>query len=287
MASNNNTGEERRRRLAERGSDRMALITGRINALPPTPPSITSSPSYRHGQSMSVSAFDSHFDNVSSPLPRHARPHSLASSAFASDFNQDNAGNAEEHKQDASMASRLKHQGGFKYSNFEAKTEDEPLFEDSKPKLTKSSSIEKLTECLNMKQAKRLHKWSRDTFFSSRELNFSILASENTRALSSLIIALVVVFYYIISSKSIFASRPIYVVLITDVTIVVARIYREKAKVLKERQGQMAEAGEDGQNWGDAVKLLERGLVLYQAIRGFFIDCSIYLVVVVCCISLM
>lgn len=93
MASNNNNnGEERRRRLAERGSDRMALITGRINALPPTPPSITSSPSYRHGQSMSVSAFDSHFDNVSSPLPRHARPHSLASSAFASDFNQDNAG---------------------------------------------------------------------------------------------------------------------------------------------------------------------------------------------------
>lgn len=196
-------------------------------------------------------------------------------------------GNAEEHK-DASMASRLKHQGGFKYSNFEAKTEEEPLLEESKPKITKSLSIEKLTECLNMNQAKRLHKWSRNTFFSSRELNFSILASENTRALSSLIIALVVVFYYVISSEGgIFASRPIYVVLITDVTIVVARIYREKARVLIERQGQMAEAGEDGQSWGDAVKLLERGLVLYQAIRGFFIDCSIYLVVVVCCISLM
>lgn len=195
--------------------------------------------------------------------------------------------NAEENKQDTSTASRLKHQGGFKYSNFEAKTEDEPLLEDSKAKLTKSSSIEKLTECLNINQAKRLHNWSRNTFFSSRELNFSILASENTRALSSLIIALVVVFYYIISSEGIFASRPIYVVLVTDVTIVVYRIYREKTRVLKERQGQMVEAGEDGQSWGDAVKLLERGLVLYQAIRGFFIDCSIYLVVVVCCISLM
>ncbi|CAI8601189.1 unnamed protein product [Vicia faba] len=289
MASNNNNNnEERRRRLAERGSDRMALITGRINALPPTPPSNTSSPSYsRHGQSLSVSAFDTHYDNVSSPLPRHARPHSLASSAFASEFYQDNAGNAEENKHDSSIASRLKHQGGFKNLNFEAKTEDEPLLEDSKAEITKSSSIEKLTECLNLNQAKRLHKWSRDTFFSSRELNFSILASENTRALSSLIIALVVVFYYIISSKGTFASRPIYVVLVTDVTIVVTRIYREKARVLKERQGEMIDAGEDGQNWGDAVKLLERGLVLYQAIRGFFIDCSIYLVVVVCCISLM
>ncbi|MCI52289.1 hypothetical protein A2U01_0073533, partial [Trifolium medium] len=37
MASNN-TGEERRRRITERGSDRMALITGRISALPPTAP---------------------------------------------------------------------------------------------------------------------------------------------------------------------------------------------------------------------------------------------------------
>jgi hypothetical protein len=66
----------------------MALITGRINALPPTAPS--SSPTYtRHAQSMSVSAFDSHFDKE---IPRHTRPHSLASSAFVSDFDQDNAG---------------------------------------------------------------------------------------------------------------------------------------------------------------------------------------------------
>jgi hypothetical protein len=87
MASNS-FGEERRRRITERGSDRMALITGRINALPPTAPS--SSPTYtRHAQSMSVSAFDSHFDNE---IPRHTRPHSLASSAFVSDFDQDNAG---------------------------------------------------------------------------------------------------------------------------------------------------------------------------------------------------
>lgn len=62
MASNNNGiggKEERRRRIAERGSDRMALITGRINALPPTPTSAASSPIYpRHGQTMSASVFD-------------------------------------------------------------------------------------------------------------------------------------------------------------------------------------------------------------------------------------
>ncbi|GAU13839.1 hypothetical protein TSUD_261660 [Trifolium subterraneum] len=260
MASSN-TGEERRRRITERGSDRMALITGRINALPPTAPS--SSPTYtRHGQSMSVSAFDSHFDKETSN-PRHTRPHSVASAAFVSDFDQNNDGNAEDIKHEASAASRLKHQGGFKYSNFEPKSEDEPILQDSKTEKTNSSSEAKQsevkqTESLNTNQAKKPRNWRRHTFFSSRELNFCILASENTRALSSLIIALVVVFSYAIFSKCIFASKPLYIVLVTDVTIVVARIYREKGRVLEASQGALVEAGEDGRNWGDAVKLLER-----------------------------
>lgn len=94
MASNNGGGgkEERRRRIAERGSDRMALITGRINALPPTPPTTTSShhPA-RHAQSMSVSAFDSHSDNHDLP-PRLVRPHSLSSSAFNVEYQEDQTG---------------------------------------------------------------------------------------------------------------------------------------------------------------------------------------------------
>ena len=248
MASNNNGGE-RRKRIVERGSDRMALITGRINALPPSPSSATSSPT----------------------LPRHPQD-----------------GGAEDNKHDATNSSRLKHQGGFKNLNFETKNEVEPLLQDSsntnsknnKPKSTSSKSVE-------TNQSKKPRNWRKRTFFSSRELNFSILASENTRALCSMVIAVLVVLSYKIFSRNVFASRPLYIVLVNDVTIVVARIYREKARVLKENQGEMVDAGEDGHSWGDAVKLLERGLVLYQALRGIFIDCSIYLVVVVCCISLM
>jgi hypothetical protein len=44
---------------------------------------------------------------------------------------------------------------------------------------------------------------------------------------------------------------------------------------------------EDGDNWVGAVKLLERGLTVYQAVRGIFIDCSVYLVVVICALSLL
>ncbi|KAL2338089.1 hypothetical protein Fmac_012535 [Flemingia macrophylla] len=233
MASNNKDGgmkEERRRRIAERGSDRMALITGRINALPPTPPSTTSSPTHvtRHAQSLSV--FDSHSDQNQLPR-RHQRPQSLT--AFNADHQNDHKGGAMDKRSTSLASARLKHQGGF------------------------------------------------------RELNSCILASEPTRALSSLIIALVVVFYYMMS-KSVFASRPLYILLLTDVTIVLARLHGAKGSVLEETtEEEDVKASGDGHNWGDAVKLLERGLVAYQAIRGLFIDCSIYLVVVVCVTSLM
>lgn len=199
------------------------------------------------------------------------------------------SGGAED-KHNASISStRLKHQGGFKYpkfDNFGNNSEVEPLMEDSENisegKTDPSSVMSRGTN------TKHLNKqWlQRHTFFSSRELNASILASESTRAVSSLIIALLVVFYYMISG-SVLASRPLCMVLLTSVTIVIGRVYREKARVLKEMEGELVEAHGDGHSWGDAVKLLERGLVAYQAIRGVFIDCSIYLVVVICCVTLM
>lgn len=40
-------------------------------------------------------------------------------------------------------------------------------------------------------------------------------------------------------------------------------------------------------NWDGAVKLLEWGLILHQTVRAIFIDCSLYLGIVVCGLSLM
>ena len=149
---------------------------------------------------------------------------------------------------------------------------------------TKPSKRAQIAAALDTKQLKKPGRLKPAPFFSSRELNACIIASETTRALSSLIIALLVVFFHMIS-ESIAATRPLYILLLTDVTIVLNRLYREKARLLEETEG--VEEHGDGQSWGDAVRLLERGLVAYQAIRGIFIDCSIYIVVVVCGISLM
>lgn len=210
------------------------------------------------------------------------------------------SGGAED-KRSAFSASRLRHQGGFRYShleNFEFKAEKEPPKQDSDPtteansqfsddgaKMEPSPVPSKPKTSVQNTQVKQPPR-RKTTFFSSRELNHCILASESTRALSSLIIALVVVLYYLIS-KSVLASRPLYILLLTDVTIVFARLCGGKTIAVEENEGEKGKAPGDGHSWGDAVKLLERGLVAYQALRGAFIDCSIYLVVVVCGTSLM
>ncbi|OMO54116.1 hypothetical protein CCACVL1_28041 [Corchorus capsularis] len=131
-------------------------------------------------------------------------------------------------------------------------------------------------------------------FFSSKRLNSCIIASERTRSFCALLISFLVLVSYIDfpligRSQSIIASRPVYIILLTDVTVVLGRLFLNK-------EGEPEEAAEDEkagsnltnrQNWTGAVKLLERGLVAYQTIRALFIDFSIYAAVVICGLSLM
>lgn len=134
--------------------------------------------------------------------------------------------------------------------------------------------------------------------FTSKGLNSCIIASENTRIYCALVIGFLVVLSYIdyplfgmniVRSESVVASRPVYILLLTDVTIVLARLFyleKQRGFMEAEEETKVAQAQDDGENWEGAVKVLERGLVVYQAIRGFFIDCSVYIVVVVCGVSL-
>ncbi|XP_062088558.1 uncharacterized protein LOC133795125 [Humulus lupulus] len=136
-------------------------------------------------------------------------------------------------------------------------------------------------------------------FFTSKRLHSSIIASETTRIFCALIIAFLVVLSYvdyplfgrnIVRAESVIASRPLYILLLTDATIVFARLYLENRggdlgdSSLEEEE--MPQVQDDhGHNWIQAVKFLERGLVVYQAIRGIFIDFSVYAVIVICGLS--
>ncbi|GMQ08673.1 hypothetical protein CsSME_00052292 [Camellia sinensis var. sinensis] len=91
---------------------------------------------------------------------------------------------------------------------------------------------------------------------------------------------------YIVKSQSTITSRPLYILLLTDVTIVLLRLLgkqRDPEKIEEEGKVGMLE---DEENWKGAVKILEMSLVFYQTIRTVFIDCSFYVVVVICGLSL-
>ncbi|KAK6795840.1 hypothetical protein RDI58_009295 [Solanum bulbocastanum] len=135
----------------------------------------------------------------------------------------------------------------------------------------------------------------RDNFlglFSLRDINACILISENKRVICSVMISLLVVLSYahiplsIARSNSFVASRPLYILLLTDFTIVIARIVRKEVVPDEERAKDTQRVKDFGHNWDGALSILEYGLVLYQSIRAIFIDCSFYLVIVICGLSL-
>ncbi|WMV22272.1 hypothetical protein MTR67_015657, partial [Solanum verrucosum] len=75
----------------------------------------------------------------------------------------------------------------------------------------------------------------RDNFlslFSLRDINACILISENKQVICSVMMSLLVVLSYahiplsIARSNSFVASRPLYILLLTDFTVVIARIVR-------------------------------------------------------------
>lgn len=269
MASNN-IGDERRRRILERESDRMAFITGRITNLPASTPSSSSS----------------------SPL--------------------DHIDASPEGKDDASDSTPLKHEGDEEVSrgnSFEIGSQGEPqsnkhgnriesiqspVDDRTKTQASPGTSIVQRTSSDGEPFPKTpMH---RRRIFTSRRLNSCIIASQSTRVICALIIAILVVLSCvdhplfgrnIVKSESVIASRPLYILLLTDVTIVLARVFLEKQADPNEEEEVRAVPHEDGHNWEAAEKILERGLVAYQIIRGIFIDCSVYAVVVICGLSLM
>ncbi|KAJ9179142.1 hypothetical protein P3X46_010961 [Hevea brasiliensis] len=203
--------ERRRRRIMERGSDRLALITGQVRTLSPSP-------------------------SLASPSNQRQRRHAHTESS-------------------PSLVTINEYPGA---RNFHRGNQAEPGLVKS---ATSPDTLSKLPQP------------SEITPSVQKRINYCIIASERTRAICSLIVA----FLVNVNSDSFIASRPFCIILLTDVTIVLARLFRESGNDSEEIEDEKNAGKEDEDNWAGAVKLLERGLVLYQAICGIFIDCSVYL----------
>jgi hypothetical protein len=237
--------EERRRRIMERGSDRLALITGQLHNLDPSSPSSSSSSSASHNRTYSESFM---------PQTKSDHHQILESPSLKYQFKEEVKARSEEPKLSTVLHKPLK---------------IEPTKQEEATRSQKSQNQRPIC------------------FFSSKKLNASIISSERTRSLSSLTIAAFVVLLprlNITSSNTILALRPLWLLILTDCAIVMSHLTTEASggglSHEMEEDGKGRD-GNNGENWSDAERLLERGVVVYQALRGMFIDCSLYMVVVV------
>ncbi|KAK9690287.1 hypothetical protein RND81_09G118400 [Saponaria officinalis] len=167
--------------------------------------------------------------------------------------------------------------------------------EETKRVLQVSSVPEKLHDDTDSKSEPISRHHRSSILFCAKELSTSIITSESTRIISSISIALVVVLSFIdrpliginiVNSKSIVAMRPLYMLLVTEFTILIAYLVVERRRRAEDFDEYRRVVNEGGISWERAVRVLERGLVAHQMIRALFIDFSVYVVIVVCVLSL-
>ncbi|KAL2554969.1 hypothetical protein Fot_08588 [Forsythia ovata] len=286
--------EARRKRIVERGSDRLALISGRIDSLDPP-----SSPNSFHGGSSTYSTPRDDFRGHA----HSALDSAIKSTVFFEDHRHggnDTSNIWSRHDIDDGVSQVKATKSEAKVAEVEqseVKSVLRPISAAKSGNEVESSHVPTTVSNSSCDaNAKPPRKPPFSDFFGSitpREINSCIITSENTRVFCSIAISILVVLSHVnlprkvVKSKSLIAWRPLYVVLLTDLMIVAARLAlyvqrgSEKAEQDKEQRFQ-----EDGHNWGSAMKLLEFGLVLHQTIRAIFIDCSFYLAIVVCGLSL-
>ncbi|CAI9114103.1 OLC1v1014743C1 [Oldenlandia corymbosa var. corymbosa] len=264
--------EARKRKIVDRSSDRLALITGRLQHLETqSPPSTPISSDHHLTKPHSVPPGWGNINNAH--INDNDRQHH--------DYHHPSHLVLEETMKNVSAATQ---KNGTEPSSLAdtriLSTTKEPSNKNANVYSKPAGGINDLLRC-----------------FTAKDLNSCIISSENTRVFCSIMIALLVVIAYanlprhIVKSKSLIASRPLYVLLLTDVIIVILRVIYSKHRDLgsggdmdmKVKQDMNSkESDQSDDNWDVAMKLLEWGLVLYQTVRALFIDCSFYIVIVIC-----
>ncbi|KAL6345000.1 hypothetical protein AAG906_007731 [Vitis piasezkii] len=286
--------EARRRRILERGSDRLALITGRIQTLP--------SPSSSPASSPRPSDQDPRYPLPSpSSVPPHGKDSfrptlsKSDSSTETGHMNAYNGGSGVEphlrHPDTSNEASKAPALGLNETSEAPAlgldETSEAPalgLDETSKAPALETNHIKESPVGSSTIQTSSVS--TADTHQHS-----AVAASESTRILCSVAAALLVVLSNLgfpgLGSniiKSITATRPLYLLLLANLTVVLARL-------LSDKQGGSNRAGkvvnkaplESGNGWADQVsRALEASLLLQKVVDSVFMDCSFYAIVVIC-----
>lgn len=130
------------------------------------------------------------------------------------------------------------------------------------------------------------------TVFTPKQISSAIVETESTRLCCSIAVGLLVVLSCLRSGilggnilQSILSFRPFYLVLLTNVTFVLARILKQRGSGRIDR-GENRTPSAEGYDWTDQVgNALELGLLMQKVLNSVFMDFAVYATIVVCGLS--
>ncbi|XP_022751792.1 uncharacterized protein LOC111300427 isoform X1 [Durio zibethinus] len=131
-------------------------------------------------------------------------------------------------------------------------------------------------------------------FFTPKQISSAIDASEKTRLLCSAIVAVLVLLLHfgfsLLGNRflgTIISFRPLYFILLTDVTLVILRLLFADGGSSQRAIGEVNKAAStDDYSWAEQLSnTLEVGLVAQKVIDAVFMDCSVYAIIVICGLS--
>ncbi|KAK6236880.1 hypothetical protein SCA6_012217 [Theobroma cacao] len=286
MATSNR--ESRRRKIVERGSDRLAFIKGRIENLPSQSLDQTDSdplqPLVPHDQdppptiaTQAAASPDAHAKAASPVLPKH--DYFDAGQSPTSAYNGEIGEGSVLHRSGTSIDSS-------KYPALDASVEANslPVLLDDQGSFSSTSGLEQQSET----------RTRQNNFFTPKQISSAIDASEKTRLLCSVTVAILVILSHLgfpfLGNRflgSIISFRPLCFILLTNLTVLIARLLvgdcGGSQRAIREEN---RNASTDENNWAEQLsKTLEVGLVAQKVIDAVFMDCSVYAVIVICGLS--
>ncbi|XP_028754799.1 uncharacterized protein LOC114714235 isoform X2 [Neltuma alba] len=266
-----NAREARRKKILERGSDRLALITGRIeNRSPPRSASSHSQPTDAYADS-SPGPFSVNDQAIPLVFSHPNTSVSLQDEAEGSDpilLEPDPVTSEVEQVQLPPGSSVVSSEVGQVQpppdpSSFIVGAERQSSVQSRDPKLF-------------------------------REISSAITASKITRLCCSVVVALLVVFSYLGFPlldnkyvKGILSFRPLYLVLVTNVTVVVAQLLTGKRRGSESAAERPNRTSSDSEHWTEHLgRALEAALVMRNVMDAMLMDCASYAITVICGLSL-
>ncbi|KAH7524227.1 hypothetical protein FEM48_Zijuj06G0096900 [Ziziphus jujuba var. spinosa] len=299
-----NVREARRRKIVDRGSDRLALITGRSQTLPPHAPSPPSSSSNPQPGIQDAQPSDS----VHQDPKTHAAEKTTAILAdnpclyAVSPNGEDEASDFELPKHyttpdavqtgddfgGSSSASQLR--------KFETKAEASraPASEICEVKPSLASSTDQNSSVSTLATDRRTEPLKQQfRVFTPKQISTAVVETARTRLCCSIAVGLLVVIsflgYEILGSnivKSILSFRPFYIVLLSNVTFVLAQLLGKQKSSGRTDGGENKTTLADGLEWAEQLgNALELGLLMQQVFNAVFMDFAVYAIIIVCGLS--